>query len=101
MVIIETYSNQFVKILLQEHKDDAQMSEVGSQTSESAVNCQQTRDGRCGFETEIKVQTTESGFELRASVFEISESGFAFLSDEQATTLLLSMDADTILECGR
>ena len=88
-----------MKILLQEHKDDAQMSEVGSQTSESAVNCQQTRDGRCGFE--IKVQTTEPGFELRASVFEISESGFAFLSDEQATTLLLSMDADTILECGR
>ena len=88
-----------MKILLQEHKDDAQMSEVGSQTSESAVNCQQTRDGRCGFETEIKVQTTEPGFELRA--FEISESGFAFLSDEQATTLLLSMDADTILECGR
>ena len=59
------------------------------QTYVSGFECQTSK-------SRTEWQTNESDFECQTS-----ESGFDLLSDEQTTNLLLSMDADTLLECGR
>ena len=113
--MVSHQTSSHIQSLLQDHlyasKDDAHLSGfesgIGCYTSESRIECQTTRPvfechtSKSGFEC----QTPESGIERQASGIEFecqtTESGFELLSDEQTTSLLLSMDAETLLECGR
>ena len=86
------------------------MPVFGCQISETGIEGQtplsgfeyQTAGSGIGCQTSMfECQTTECGTAGVGFECQTTESGFDLLSDEQATSLLLSMDAETLLECGR
>ena len=50
---------------------------------------------------ELHIPEPDEGFQPPLFGLQTSKSVFECLTDEQATTLLLSMDAETLLEYGR
>ena len=84
--------------------------EVDMRVAESGLKYRSEPTSGLQVEAELDLETSvvelhipEPDESFQAPLFELqtSKSVFECLTDEQATTLLLSMDAETLLEYGR